>query len=86
MSDPFDLFAWLKAPPMPSGAKNALIVIGPDANLTPELQQQLEQLAKLLQTKPSVKADLTDVNPDLVCESVFIGECRVYLRCMNVSI
>jgi hypothetical protein len=96
MSEPLDLFAWLKAPSTPSGAKNVLIVIGPDANLTPELQQQLEQLAKSLQTKTGVNPDpnmslalnmspdLT-VSPDLKCEQVSIGTCKTFYVCQGVE-
>jgi hypothetical protein len=53
------------------------IAIGPDARLSPELRQALDQLAQVLEQQQEVQGYTT-------CEEVSVGNCRQYFSCKGV--
>ena len=69
---------WLMKPPAADEA-NISIAVGDQAKLSPELIEQLENLARQLNVDPAAKAKI-------ICGDVVIGECRVHMTCQGVSV
>jgi hypothetical protein len=53
------------------------IAVGPEAKLTPELAEALENLARAVEQQQEVQGYT-------VCDKVHIGECRMLLICSSV--
>jgi hypothetical protein len=57
------------------------IAIGRDATVSPGVRQALDQLAQALE-----QSEGSPISPELICQTVVIGQCKVFMSCSGVTL